>query len=570
MKVAYIKNQWLVIVNSILIFTTLSLFAQLEQNTLADKAMVVSAKPEASLIGIQIIEQGGNAVDAAVAVQMALTVVYPRAGNIGGGGFMVLRQANGQAHSLDFREKAPRKAYRDMYLDEKGDVIDRLSLDGHLAVGVPGAVMGCWQMHRKFGKLPWEDLIQPAIDLAEKGFYITSAEAEHYNEFAHYFKKLNTKENSFNQEDKWLAGDKLVQPQLAKTLKLIRDKGAKGFYKGEIAQLIVDEMQRSNGIISKKDLKKYKAMWRKPLQGTYKNDYNIISMPPPSSGGICLLQILGILENDDLGSMPYHGKDAVNLIVEAEKRAYADRSEHLGDPDFYDVPLETLLDKNYLASRRSEIEIGKARSSSEIHPVILGVELIESPETTHFSIVDADGNAVALTTTLNSNYGSKVVVGGAGFFLNNQMDDFSAKPGVPNQFGLIGKEANAIQPQKRMLSSMTPTIVEKNGQLFMVLGTPGGSRIITSVAQNIINVIEYDMGMQESVNQGRFHHQWVPDNIYAEDGCIDETTRKALEEMGYTFKPKNLNGRVDAILVKEDRTLEGAADWRGEDEAVGW
>ncbi len=548
-----------------------------EMGVYADNTMVVTAHPEASKIGIDLLKSGGNAIDAMVGVHFALTVCYPRAGNIGGGGFMVYRNNEGESHTLDFRETAPEQASRDMYLDENKQVISRLSLDGHLAVGIPGSVDGMWEAHQKFGKLSWERVVQPAIELAEKGYRLTIGEKEKMEKYAEDIIQFNTKENLFTQLQAPNAGSTFIQQDLANTLKIIQQKGRDGFYTGRIAQLFIEEMERGNGIITLEDLKNYESKWREPLQGIYKEKYNIISMPPPSSGGICLLQMLEMLEDFPLENWGFHSKESVHIINEVERLAYADRAEHLGDPDFYNVPIEALLNASYLENRLTLINEQERTPSSVIKAGVVSKTSSgsknrkeESEETTHYSIVDSEGNAVSVTTTLNSNYGSKVVVGNAGFFLNNEMDDFSAKPGVPNQFGLIGKEANAIQAGKRMLSSMTPTIVEKNNELYMVLGTPGGSTIITSVLQNIINVVEYDMKMQESVNSCRFHHQWKPDTLFMEPSCFDTDIVNELKKSGHTLIEKEKIGRVDAILIHENGRLEGAADPRGEDKAMGY
>ncbi len=544
-----------------------TILEQQEMGVLADNAMVVTAHPEASKIGIEVLKNGGNATDAMVAIHFALTVCYPRAGNIGGGGFMVMRENNGNTHTLDFRETAPALASKDMYLDAEKNVIPRLSLDGHLAVGVPGSVDGMWKAHQKFGKLNWANLLQPAINLAENGYKLTKAEVEYMDKYKETIQVLNTEENLFTIKTPEV-NSVFKQLELAKTLRLIAQNGRSGFYEGETAQLFVEEMERGNGIISLEDLKNYQSVWREALVGNYKNAYNIISMSPPSSGGVCLLQMLEMLENINLNECGFHSLSSIHLINEVERLAYADRAEHLGDPAFYNVPMENLLDTAYLDKRFESISILQATRSNIVKAGNFTDN--ESKETTHYSIVDTEGNAIAVTTTLNGNYGAKVVVGGAGFFLNNEMDDFSAKPGVPNQFGLIGKEANAIEAGKRMLSSMTPTIIEKNGKLFMVVGTPGGSTIITSVLQNFLNVVEYNMTMQEAVNAKRFHHQWKPDTLFVESGAFNEKLSHELKMKGHTLIEKEKIGRVDAILIHENGKLEGAADPRGEDKAMGF
>jgi len=543
---------------------------QIHKTAFADKAMVVSAHPLASKIGIEIMKQGGNAIDAIIAVQFALAVVYPRAGNIGGGGFMVIRKADGTAAALDYREKAPLAADRDMYLDSLGNVIPNKSRVGHLAVGVPGTVAGMLAAQKKMGKLTdYKKLLEPAIRLASKGYKITQTEADRLNRFRGDFLKQNSAPVPFVKEGKWKMGDVLVQKDLAHTLELIRDKGREGFYGGPTADKIVAEMQRGHGIITLEDLAKYQPKWRTPITGFYKN-FKIITMPPSSSGGIALMQLLEIIEDYPIAKWGFHSPKAIHLTVEAERRVYADRAEYLGDSDFYSVPTDSLLNKAYLKARMSNFQMDKATSSDTI---LAGNfhQMVESFETTHTSVVDAQGNAVSVTTTLNLNYGSKVVVAGAGFLLNDEMDDFSAKPGVPNYFGLIGNEANAIQPQKRMLSSMTPTIVEKDGALFLVVGTPGGSTIITSVLQIFLNVTEFGMTLEEAVNASRFHHQWLPDDVKFEKDGLDSPTLSNLEVMGYVLTEVNRIGIVKAIQVLPNGKLNGVGDPRNpDDHAEGW
>ena len=539
-----------------------------QKGVLAPHAMVVSAKEEASQIGLAILKKGGNAFDAMIATELALAVAYPNAGNIGGGGFMVYRLGSGERGALDYREKAPAKAHRDMYLDKNGKVIADKSTLGALAVGVPGTIAGIFEVYEKFGSLPIGELIQPAIDLARKGVLITELQANSYmNKNVELIKQANNYVTPF--ENGWKAGERFKYEELAQTLERIRDNGSYEFYNGETAKRIVSYVQELGGILSLDDLKNYRAQWRKPITFTYK-DYIISSMPLPSSGGICLAQILKSVEPYNIGQYPHNGEQYIQLLVEAERRAYADRAYYMGDADFVKVPTQQLLSPNYLKERMSSFSWDKASKSTEIaHGKIVGYE---SDETTHYSIVDRFGNAVAVTTTLNTNYGSKVYVKGGGFFLNNQMDDFSIKPGEPNTYGLVGSEKNAIAPNKRMLSSMSPTIIEKDGKLFMVIGTPGGSTIITSVLQCFLNVAEYGMTMQQSVSKPRFHHQWLPDDVMYEPKGFAPEVIAHLKAKGYKPREENfvIIGKVDAILVQPDGTLEGGADPRGDDTAVGY
>jgi gamma-glutamyltranspeptidase/glutathione hydrolase len=528
------------------------------------KAAVSSAHPEATKVGVEILKKGGNAFDAAIAVQLALAVVYPRAGNIGGGGFMVAHSTDGKNIALDYREKAPAKASRDMYLDEKGNVKDGLSTAGHLAVGVPGTVAGLFKAH-KYAKLSFKELIQPAINLAEKGFKLTANDAKLYNAT----QKIFLKENRYTPaiaEKEWKEGDVFIQKDLAETLKRIRDKGQAGFYEGVNAELIVEEMKAGKGLITLEDLKNYEAVERDALIFKYKN-YDIVSMPPPSSGGICLAQIMGMIEPYPLRKYGFQSPKAVHLMAEAERRAYSDRAAHIGDPDFWNVPQNNLLNKEYLRQRMPNFNAEKATPSDSTKAGIFDT----GENTTHLSVYDKWGNAVSVTTTLNTNFGSKVMVKGAGFFLNNEMDDFSSKPGVPNFYGLVGNEANAIAPNKRMLSSMTPTIVLKKNNVYLIVGTPGGSTIITSVFQTIVNVLEFKMTLNKAINAPRFHHQWLPDQILMEAATpLPEATQMKLKEMGHKLNTREPIGLVDGILITKKGKIQAVGDRRSDDTAGGF
>lgn len=528
------------------------------------KGAVVSAHPLATKAGISILEKGGNAVDAAIAVQLALAVVYPGAGNIGGGGFMVARLSNGELVAIDYREKAPLTGHRDMYIDSAGNARTDWSQDGHLAAGVPGTVSGLFAS-AKYGKLEFKDLITPAIELAEYGYVIMESEARSLNALQEDLKAHNTKPPVFVRAEPWKAGDTLIQKDLAATLRRIREKGSAGFYEGETARLIVEEMQRGKGVISYDDLKQYKAAERKPHVFDYKN-YTVVGMPMPSSGGLLLQQMMKMVEKRDIKGKGFHSPESVQLMIEAERRAYADRAQYMGDADFFEVPVKQLTSDSYLEKRMANYLAGVAGNSREILPGEINKQ--ESEETTHLSVVDAEGNAVAVTTTLNGGYGSRTVVGGAGFFLNNEMDDFSIKPGVPNMYGAVGGEANAIKPGKRMLSSMTPTIVLRDNKPYLVTGTPGGTTIPTSVFQTLVNIIEFDLSAEDAVNQPKFHHQWLPDTVFLEKNFPD-STRLSLEKMGYKILNRGAIGRTELIRILPNGKIEAVADRRGDDHAEG-
>ncbi|WP_276484444.1 gamma-glutamyltransferase [Paraflavitalea pollutisoli] len=527
------------------------------------KAAVVSAHPLASEAGLGIIRQGGNAIDAAITTQLALAVVYPEAGNLGGGGFLVAHLASGQQVTLDYREKAPAKAHRDMYLDKDGNAITSLSLNGHLAAGIPGTVAGLFAS-AKYGKLPFKKLIQPAIDLAEKGYVITQDEASALNRSRESFIKYNTVTPAFVKATPWKAGDTLVQTDLANTLKRIRDKGQAGFYEGETARLIVAEMERGKGIISYEDLKAYTAKERQPSVFNYKG-YTVVTMPLPSSGGILLPQMMKMIEDKPIKSYGFQTAQSVQLMTEVERRAYADRAKWLGDVDFFKVPVARLTSDAYVKERMKDYDPNKAGTSRDVQAGVLP----ESEETTHLSVYDNAGNAVSVTTTLNGGYGSKTVVGGAGFLLNNEMDDFSVKPGVPNMYGAVGGDANAIVPGKRMLSSMTPTIVLKDGKPYIVAGTPGGTTITTSVFQTLVNILEFGMNADDAVNKPKFHHQWLPDEVAVEKD-FPQDVRESLQKMGYKITVRNAIGRTEVILIKADGSFEAVGDKRGDDHAAGY
>ena len=564
-KIEYKKIFWAIV------FLCLIQYSHAEPEY-AKNGMVVSASRLASDVGVNILKKGGNAIDAAVATGFTLAVTHPQAGNIGGGGFLVAHTAYGESFSLDFREMAPSMAHRDMYLDDSSNVVPGLSLYSHLATGTPGSVDGLlriWRDHGS-GNISLRQLLLPAIQLAERGFSISYGFARVLNIFHDFFinddgaKAVFIKKNG----EPWRAGDKLVQRDLARTLKLISRKGRAGFYEGKTAQLIKREMAEGNGFITKDDLDNYRSVYRTVITGNFK-DLDIISMGPPSSGGVLLVQMLNMLEQYPLDTLGWNSSDYIHLLTEIERRAYADRAEHMGDPDFWEVPVSMLVSKEYAFERIQNISMEKATKSSVVKA---GDPLAyESRETTHYSVIDKNGNAVSVTTTLNTGFGCGVLVEGAGFFLNNEMDDFSAKPGTPNIFGLIGNEANAIQPYKRPLSSMTPTIVLKNGEPFLIIGTPGGSTIITTVMQIILNVAIHGMDIQEAVSVPRVHSQWLPDAIIVEQRSLSKDVEQNLINRGHTIRSYRWStiGQANGIMIGE-KGFYGGADPRGENATEGY
>ena len=527
------------------------------------KAAVTSAHPLASMVGAAIMKDGGNAFDAAIAVQFTLAVVYPGAGNIGGGGFLLSRNKEGVLMGIDYREAAPSKASRDMYLDDKGNPIDGMSKLGASAAGVPGSVAGMFSAH-PFAKKTMKQLLQPAYELAAGGFVITESEARSLNGERKNFIKYSAQASAFTRKENWKAGDTLYQPELAATILRIQQNGKAGFYEGETAAMIVEEMKNSQGVISLEDLKMYTPKFRKPIEFDYRG-HHIISFAPPSSGGILIAQMMQMIAPYPLTAMGANTFESVSLMVEAQRRAYADRAEHMGDPDFWKVPTTTLTSNAYAQERMKDFQPGVAGNSKMIQAGVAK----ESEETTHFSVIDEAGNMVSVTTTLNGGYGNKTIVGGAGFLLNNEMDDFSIKPGVPNMYGALGGEANSIQPGKRMLSSMTPTLVIKNNQPYITIGTPGGTTIPNQVYEGLVNIIDHNMSLKAAIDAPRFHHQHIPDNINVE-ADFPEKTINALKEKGYIVNKRYAFGRMDGIMILPNGNRVAAGDKRGDDSVAGY
>lgn len=534
-----------------------------QKKTQSSNGAVVAAHPLASKVGIEMLKKDGNAFDAFIATQWMLGVVYPWAGTVGGGGFMVARLSNGKIITLDFRDAAPAASFRDMYLDKNGKGDTQRSQNGHIACAVPSLTAGLFAAH-KYAKLPMSVLIQPAIDMAEKGFAITKQEAKRLNKKKPDFINNNIVAPLFVKQDGWKEGDTLIQKDLAETLKRIKKDGSKGFYEGKTAQLIAAEMQKAGGLITKDDLKNYKIKIRSPVMFKYK-EYSIAGMGLPSSGGILLNQMMKMVEKRNIGSLGFHTAASMHLMAEAERRAFADRAEYMGDPDFVKVPVKELLDEKYIEGRMKDFNPLAATKSSDIKP---GLAKNESEETTHISIIDKEGNCVSATTTLNNGYGSGVVIDGTGIIMSNGMDDFSIQPGVPNLYGAIGGQANAIAPNKRMLSSMCPVIVLKNNKPFLILGTPGGTTIPTSVYQVLLNIIEFGLSTEDAVNNLRFHHQWQPDMIFVEEG-FPQNLQKELEALGHTVKLREGLGRMEVIKIV-GKKIEALGDNRGDDDAEGY
>lgn len=528
-----------------------------------DNGAVTSAHPLASMVGAAMMQDGGNAFDAAIATQLSLAVVFPGAGNIGGGGFMLARKVNGELIGIDYREAAPASANRDMYLDEKGNPIDGKSTRGASASGIPGSIAGMISTHA-YAKLPFAKLIEPAIEFAEFGYVISEREAKGLNADRANFLKYSSAPSAFTQKEVWKAGDTLIQPELAATLKRIQAKGLAGFYEGATAEYIVKEMQHSGGYVGLEDLKNYKPKFRKPLEFDYRG-HHVISFAPPSSGGILIAQMMQMIAPFNVEKMGLNTLASVNLMVESQRRAYADRAEHMGDPDYWKVPTKTLISNSYAQARMSDYKEGVAGSSKI---TVAGVAH-ESEQTTHLSVIDKEGNMVAITTTLNDTYGNKTIVAGAGFLLNNEMDDFSVKPGVPNMYGALGGEANSIQPGKRMLSSMTPTLVTLKGKPYISIGTPGGTTIPNQVYEGLVNIIDHKMTIKQAIDATRFHHQWIPD-VVALESDFPEDIEAGLKNMGYKTIRRGKFGRMDGILISGDGKRMAAGDKRGDDSVAGY
>ena len=568
----------------ITIFIALNLLLGKFPDAIGYNGVVVSSNEYASRIGLEILKKGGNAIDAAIAVSFALAVVHPGAGNIGGGGFMVVRTKDGEVNTIDFRETAPSKAFKNMFLDDSLNVIPGKSWSTALASGVPGSVAGMWLAHQKYGTSSWQDLLRPSILLAQYGFELDPLNSSYLNseKYKTFLSNDQEAKRIFTKDGDYKVGELFIQTDLANTLRRIAFSGKEGFYNGETAKNIIKCMTRTGGIISLEDLSNYEAKERKPIIFKYK-DHTIYSMPPPSSGGVALAGILNQLENIDFSQTPYHSADYIHYLVEAERNVYADRATFLGDSDFNDIPINNLISDVYSQQRWLEVDLKNARPSSSVSHGNLSelTNYVEPEETTHYSIVDKWGNAVSVTTTINGWFGNGIVVDESGFLLNNEMDDFSSKPGVPNKYGLIGNEFNSIEPNKRMLSSMSPTIVENpEGKLFLILGSPGGSTIITTVAQIILNIIEYGMNIKDAVEQPRFHHQWLPDFVYFEPFGFSVETLNALEKRGHTTTFRRSIGEANCIKIDyledlgkvnyRNSIYSGAADSRRGASAVGY
>ena len=621
--ISFSKVPHILLIFALTMLASSSIWAQVGWNKAYENGLVVSAEGVASEVGRHILQQGGNAVDAAIAVQFALAVTLPRAGNLGGGGFMVVHMADGTVASLDFRERAPGLAHRDMYLDSGGNYLSDLSKTGALAVGVPGTVDGMVKAHARFGSLPWADLVAPAIALAREGYALSYSQASSLNytgsafapfeasrkyfwapceklsvstntaEAANAAKAANTSTSNVTNTARandpgaeaaimsgkdtekpsgeacraFEEGEHFQQTDLARTLEAVAEKGREGFYGGWVADRIVQTMEKYDGLISHEDLKAYESVWREPYEVDFRG-YRLHIMPPPSSGSIAVGQILRMMETQELDSLEHHSAAYYHLLAEAMRRAFADRAQYLGDPDFYPVPSQALSESDYATERMASFDPDRATPSDKIRHGQISM-LKESDETTHFSIMDAQGNAVGITTTLNGSFGSKLAVDGAGFLLNNEMDDFSAQPGTPNMFGLLGGEANAIEPGKRMLSSMTPIIVSKNGQVRMVAGAAGGPRIITATLQNVLNVLLFDMNAQQANAAPRIHHQWYPDRLLFDPMSLSADTQALLRAQGHELGQTNL-ARVHSIVVDSQGRLTGGVDPRGDGYAAGY